>query len=238
MFSELTTANSLAHTVVLNDIKHEHLCRLVEYLYCGKTKVAAGELNEFFLSVRKFKILGLHEPSNTNNLPVGPTVPRAHRSLTHESDDDDDVDVDVDENEHNQSGKPGQHGTKRKIVENPNETPRKSIQNMPKHTSTLSQQPVNGNGTQQPPDTGSPSLEETATPIPEVAVTKRTKKHVTPRLEQFTNDDIRKAMKALNTQDFKHATVILVAKEMGLDITNNNRAVQKLCGKMVFVAKG
>lgn len=236
---------------MLNGIKYEHLCRLVEYLYSGTTKVAASELDEFFLSIKKFKILGLHEPQNTNNFPRGPSVFRANRSVVHGSDDDDDVVV-IDESGLNQAGHPEPHGTKRKTAENLNEsasqlgeTSRKSIQTMPKRTCEVSQQPLTENGTQQPPiaDTppanGSPSVEKTTKPTTrgDVVATKKVDKQVTPKLFQFPIDDVRKAMKALNTTNCDHATVILVAKEMGYDIANNKLALQSMCGKMSYVVR-
>lgn len=179
--------------VVLNDIKFEHLRRLVEYLYCGKTKIKASELDEFFLAVKRFKILGLSdlpiEAQNTNRTPHKPSVSGVHCSMTYElssCDDDDD--------EHNQTGEPGQHGTKRKINENQNKSfsqlrkaSRKSIPNISTRTCTLPEQPVNGNGSQQPPMAeklpvnNSPSVEKTTTDQNE------TEKHATPSNSKSAN---------------------------------------------------
>lgn len=220
---------------MLDGVKYEHLCRLVEYLYCGKTQVAASELNEFFLSVKKYNILGLYEPSTPYRFPRGPSMFRAQRSL-------DDGDDDVVEIVQSQTGPPEHRGNKRKIVESPSksldERWQESIRNVSKRTcSPLSPQSiVDDDGTQRlplvnnSPTNRSPSVNETMEPTTEEVATPKS-------VGQFASDDVRRAMIALNTKDFKHPTVILVAKEMGHNIANNKKAIQSLCGKMVSVAK-
>lgn len=157
---QLMASTFFSHTVVLNDMKFEHLRRLVEYLYCGKTKLNASELDDFFLAVKRYKILGLNESSGA------PSASNVQCSMVYElqsgddngenaNDDDDDGN---DENEHNQTDKPAQHEkqrNKRKIDEiDQNESDlqwasRKSIPNVSKRACALpeqqqqQQQPIN-----------------------------------------------------------------------------------------------
>ena len=63
-----------------------------------------------------------------------------------------------------------------------------------------------------------------------MAKTKKTAKDIG---FDFNSVDIRKAMKALNTKDCKHATVVLVAKQMGFDIAGKTPAIRSLCGRMI-----
>lgn len=49
--------------------------------------------------------------------------------------------------------------------------------------------------------------------------------------ERYSLTEIRKAMKALGTKDFKHATAVLVAKEIGYNI-RNKKAIKAFCLRM------
>lgn len=168
-------------------MKYEHLCRLVEYLYCGKTKIKASELDEFFLATKRYKILGLNEspiqaPSKSRT-PHESSVSDVQCSMTIElpwgssNDDNDD--------EHNRTDKPGQHGSKRKIDENQNEsslklgkTSRKSIPNMSKPQRLSAE---------ESPDNRSPSVQKTATPPTEVSAPNEVGKHATPSTSKSAN---------------------------------------------------
>lgn len=138
------------HTVVLNDMKFEHLRQLVEYIYCGKTKLNVSELDEFFLACKRYKILGLNESSANES-----SASNGQHSMVYELPSGDDNNGD-DKSEHNQTGQPNQQGTqqnKRKIDKNSNESflqlaSRKSMPNVSKraHVMPQQQQPIIGNG--------------------------------------------------------------------------------------------
>lgn len=55
-------------TVVFTDIKYEHLQKIVEYLYTGEIKVQSTEVEEFLLIVKKLKIIGLYEQTESDKL--------------------------------------------------------------------------------------------------------------------------------------------------------------------------
>lgn len=133
-------------------MKFEHLRRLVEYLYCGKTKIKASELDDFFLAVKRYKILGLNDSSTES------PASSVQCSMVYEfQSDEDDGANDDDKDEHNETGAPGQHAmkqNKRKNDEIQNGSSshlavQKSNPNMSKRACTLAQQPKNGNGSQQ-----------------------------------------------------------------------------------------
>lgn len=112
-------------TVVLNGIKYEHLCLLVNYLYTGKTQIKANQLDEFFSSIKQFKILGINdfasnEVPNANNKPTTASASDFRCSLSFELSDTvgDDDDQEVAAN--NRTGQSGANRLKRTIDENQN----------------------------------------------------------------------------------------------------------------------
>lgn len=130
------------------------MASLVEYLYTGKTKINASEIDEFFLTVKRFNILGLNDfsptgaSSNTNNTSNESETCDVHCSMTYELPSDEN-----DEGENDQTGQNGR-GKKRKIDGNVNasssqldETLQNSASNMSKRACTLPQQAINGNDT-------------------------------------------------------------------------------------------
>lgn len=155
-------------TVVLDNIKFEHLRCMVEYLYTGRTKILPSELDEYFSAVKRFQILGLTDfksvdASNTNKTPPERLESNANCSITYEllsGGDDDEVETD----------QTSEQGRKRKIGQNQNEsppsdlgeTPRKLIQNASKRTRTLSNEPENVNhitAAANSPDVDQPSIQ-------------------------------------------------------------------------------
>lgn len=151
---------------------------MLEYMYTGKTEIEPLELDEFFLAVKRFQILGLInnasiEESNTNNTTHDRSGTGVNCSMTYELASDNDEDGV--ENENNQTLN---HGTKRKFDNNQNEplhpssldeTPRKSIPNVSKHTRTCTLPPeeVTNNRTTAAADTpgyiGQPSVQAVGT---------------------------------------------------------------------------
>lgn len=189
------------YTVVLNDMKFEHLRQMVEYLYCGKTKLNARELDEFFLAVKRYKILGLYESSNE-------ALNDDQCSMVYEfpSDDDDEDDDDNDDgkNDHNRTGEREQNGmkqNKRKIDENESSSQfisPNSIPNTSKRACALPRQSKYGNGLQQPAEKSannhSQSIQKNTKPSSQMAAAdpNQATKDTMPSTSKATNGKYRK----------------------------------------------
>lgn len=75
---------------MLSDIKYEHLYRLVEYLYTGKTQIDGQEVDQFFLAVKRFNILGLIDFSSIRTQNANSMAQEAPPEQQSDNDDMDD----------------------------------------------------------------------------------------------------------------------------------------------------
>lgn len=56
--------------VVFTDIRFEHMKRIVQYLYTGKTQIRTDELDEFFRVAKQLEILGLYHEIDRGDLSI------------------------------------------------------------------------------------------------------------------------------------------------------------------------
>lgn len=55
---------------MFTDIRFEHMKRIVQYLYTGKTQIRSDELEEFFRVAKQLEILGLYHDIEADNLSI------------------------------------------------------------------------------------------------------------------------------------------------------------------------
>lgn len=155
-----THAHAATTPVVLNDMTFEHLRRLIEYMYCGKTKLNASELDDFFLAAKRYKVLGLNDAETSNANVMSEASVQCSMVFEFVSGEDGGEASDDNKDTQNGSGQYGLNRNKRKSDENESDSSsqvpsRKSIPNKSKRACPWAgaplQQPTNGNDTQQMP---------------------------------------------------------------------------------------
>ncbi|XP_031621377.1 protein bric-a-brac 1-like [Contarinia nasturtii] len=60
-----------------NDVKFEHMSKIVEYLYTGSIEIQSNDIDEFMRLAKRLQILGLHRPldGDTDDLSIARSTP-------------------------------------------------------------------------------------------------------------------------------------------------------------------